>query len=381
MSDKIPMGEKSKPCQITHVEILPVSMGLRAVHSQSLGDVGGTTTSIFLKLTASSGVVGWGEAAPWAPVTGSAKASFDALSNYFKPILLGADSFAIRGLLKSCSRSLANSAAALAAVEMALLDIIGQELRASISVLLGGRVRSEIPLSFSIANPDFAADLDFVTELLADGVRLFKVKTGFLDHKTDIIRLEKLRAVLPDDAEIRVDYNQALHPHDALRKLRDIDDFGLGFIEQPVSHDRVDVLARLTAALDTPIMADEALISPADAIHLVKMQAVSAFSVKAMKAGGIYSTQEICSVAAASGIACYAGSMLESGVASTAGAHLAATTQSISLGCEYYQPTYYLSDDVLAIPFGVKGGRVQVPTTPGLGIIVDEDKLRSMMID
>jgi muconate cycloisomerase len=72
--------------------------------------------------------------------------------------------------------------------------------------------------------------------------------------------------------------------------------------------------------------------------------------------------------------------MFETGIAATAGAHMIAATQNISLGCEFYQPLYFLTEDLLAQPFAVRNGKVQVPTGPGLGIQVDEDRLRCYAI-
>ena len=67
--------------------------------------------------------------------------------------------------------------------------------------------------------------------------------------------------------------------------------------------------------------------------------------------------------------------MFETGIASAAGAHMIAATPNISLGCEFYQPTYYLREDLLAAPFPVGAGVVRVPTGPGLGVEIDEGRL------
>ncbi len=123
-------------------------------------------------------------------------------------------------------------------------------------------VRTVIPLSVSIANPDFDEDLDFTRARLAEGVRLFQVKTGFLSHAEDFARLERLSEILPADAQIRIDYNQGLEAYDALRKVRDMDAFRPGFIEQPVPRDRRDVMAMIADTIDTPLLADESVFTP-----------------------------------------------------------------------------------------------------------------------
>ena len=164
-----------------------------------------------------------GEAAPWTVFTGLPEASAAALDVHLRPLLVGADPFRIEALLAQADRMVVHCTEAKAAMEMALFDIVGKALGAPVCNLLGGRVRHEIPLSFSIANPDFAQDLEFARQLYAEGIRLFKVKTGFSEHAEDVRRLELLRETLPADIELRVDYNQAMAPWDAIRRLRDIE--------------------------------------------------------------------------------------------------------------------------------------------------------------
>ena len=361
--------------RISAMAVFIVRLPVRAVHSHGIGDVA-ASTNIVLRLATDAGIVGWGEAAPWTVFTGSPEASAAALDVHLRPLLLGADPFRIEALLAQADRTVMHCTEAKAAMEMALFDIVGKALGTPVCNLLGGRVRDEIPLSFSIANPDFAQDLDLVRQLHADGIRLFKVKTGFADHADDIRRLEKLREILPADVELRVDYNQGMQPWDAIRRLRDIEAFRPTFIEQPVPADQLAALAAIAAALDTPIMADESVFSPADALRVVAGHAADLISVKIQKSGGMLRAREIAAIAAAGGLACYGGDMFETGIACTAGAHMIAATPNISLGCEFYQPTCYLTEDLLAQPFLVRDGKVQVPTAPGLGIEVDEDRLR-----
>jgi muconate cycloisomerase len=361
--------------RITAVSVFPVRIPVRAVHAHGIGDMA-ASTNVVLRLDTDAGIVGWGEAAPWVLFTGSLEASLAALDVYLRPLLLGADPFRIAALMAAAERSVVHCTEAKAAMEMALFDIVGKALGVPVCELLGGRVRDEIPLSFSVANPDFAQDAELVRQLLADGIRLFKVKTGFAEHAEDLRRLEALRALLPDDAEIRIDYNQGMQPWEAIRRLRDIEHFRPTFIEQPVPASQREALAAIAAALDTPVMADESVFTPEDALLVASRHMADLIAIKAQKSGGMLRAREISAIAAAGGLACYGGDMFETGIASTAGAHMIAATANISLGCEFYQPLYYLAEDLLAQPFAVRDGKVQVPTAPGLGIEVDEDRVR-----
>ena len=144
--------------------------------------------------------------------------------------------------------------------------------------------------------------------------------------------------------------------------------------------DQFAALAAITAALDTPVMADECVFSPADALRVVSGHVADLISIKIQKSGGMLRAREIASIAAAGGLACYGGDMFETGIACTAGAHMIAATANVSLGCEFYQPNYYLTEDLLVRPFAVRDGKVQVPGGSGLGIEVDEDRVRRYAI-
>lgn len=188
-------------------------------------------------------------------------------------------------------------------------------------------------------------------------------------------RLERLRTELAATADIRIDYNQGLEPWDALSKLREMERFRPTFIEQPVPRDHRRAMAAITAALDTPIMADESVFTPEEAIEGVRMGLADLFAVKIMKSGGLVKAQAVAQIAEAAGIACYGGTMFEGGIANAAGAHLIRATRNISLGAEFYTARYVLAEDVLAEPLGMRDGATIVPTGPGLGVTVDERKI------
>ncbi|MHA1189882.1 MAG: enolase C-terminal domain-like protein [Alphaproteobacteria bacterium] len=359
---------------ITGMRVHAVTIPARAVHSHGSGDVG-SVRSVILELVTDGGLTGWGEAAPWPVFTGTAEAAAAALNIHLRPHLIGADPMQVSRHMAKADRVLVGANEAKAALETALLDITGQACGLPIAELVGGRHRDTIPMSFSVANPDFDADLDDISRIHGDGVRLFKLKTGFAGHDFDLMRLEKLRETYGDGISLRIDYNQGLAPYDALRTLRDLEPYHPAFIEQPVPmHDRA-AMATLTAALDTPVMADESVFDPRQALDGAAIRIADIFSLKIMKAGGIRPALAVAEIAKAAGIAVYGGCMFETGIAHAAGAHLMAAVADLTLGCEFYMPTYYLTDDILTEPFPVRDGLVHVPTAPGLGVAVDPDRL------
>jgi muconate cycloisomerase len=258
---------------------------------------------------------------------------------------------------------------------MALLDLTGQIAGLSVCELVGGRMRDDIGMSFSVANPDFNADLEDIATLWDDGVRIYKLKTGFAGHAFDLMRVERLRALYGDEIDMRIDYNQGLPAYDAVRRIKDFEPFRPTFVEQPVKMHEREALAHIAHVVDLPIMADESVFDPRTALYGAQIRIADIFSLKIMKSGGIRRALEVAAIARAAGIEVYGGCMFETGLAHAAGAHLMAAVPDLRLGCEFYMATYYALDDILVDPFPVRGGRVHVPTGPGLGVSVDPEKL------
>lgn len=364
------------PLVIEHLRVVLIESPIKMARRQGVGDVKGTVKRVLLRLTTREGIVGWGEAAPWEVFTGTAEGAFSALDTYLRPLILGRSARHVRALSADLDRALTGHTDAKAAVEMALFDILGHAAGLSVAELLGGRVRDRIPLSFSIADPDFDADLARMHAMTAEGHRLFKVKTGVKSHAEDLAHLEAMRAAFGEGIDLRVDYNQALAPFGALRTLRDIEAFRPTFIEQPVARRHLDAMAELTAALDTPILADESCFDAADALEVVRRRAADAVSVKLMKCGGMLKAQALMAIAETAGLPGYGGTLWEGGIALAAGTQLIAATPGISLGCEFYMPHHVLTEDVLEARVPVEAGEVVVPQGPGLGIAVSEAAIR-----
>ncbi|MEM1300809.1 MAG: enolase C-terminal domain-like protein [Pseudomonadota bacterium] len=362
--------------KITKLEVFILPLAVRAVRAHGIGEVSGAVDTVLLRLEDEGGLVGWGEAAPWAVFTGTAEAAFAALDRYLRPHVLGVDPRDIAGIMATADRVLTGHPEAKAALETALLDLVGRQSGVPVWQLLGGRCRTEIPLSVSVADPDWDRDGAFVERMVEEeGIRILKFKTGLADHAFALMRVEEVRTRWPD-LDLRIDYNQGMHPGDALRRLRDFDGMGLGFIEQPVPARQWECMAALTAALDTPILADESVFTPEDMIRAVPTGIARSVSVKIMKCGGPRTGITIARMAEAAGWHGYGGDMFETGIAHLAGTHMIAAAPGIGLGCEFYHARHHLERDTLAESFPDHDGIVHVPDGPGLGMEVDEEFIR-----
>ena len=364
---------------ITRMEVWHLQLPVNARRDHGIGSVVGAVDIVVLGLGVEDGTMGWGEASTWSVFTGSAEASFAALDRYIRPHVVGRAVGDRAAIMRDAAHAVAHCTEAKAALETALLDLQGRLSGLPVWALLGGKCRDTIPLSCSIADPDFDNDLRLMDRIAADGLRIIKVKTGFRDHAFDMMRLERLRKDWPD-FDIRVDYNQGLAPDNAIARARDIATFRPTFIEQPVKAHFYDLMARIRDAIDVPLLADESVFGPEDMQRAIAAGIADGVSIKIMKSGGPTRAQTVARMAAAAGLTAYGGDMFEAGIAHLAGTHMIAATPEITLGCEFYQVSYFLAEDILSAPFEVTDGHVIVPTSPGLGILPDIDRLKKYAV-
>lgn len=364
---------------IIAMDVWHLQLPVNARRDHGIGSVEHCVNIVVLCLTSEDGTKGFGEASPWVVFTGSAEASFAALDRYIRPLVVGQKIGDRAAIMAKAEKAVAHCTEAKAALETALLDLQGRIAGLPVWALLGGKCRDMIPLSCSIADPEFDKDLRLMERLRADGVRIIKLKTGFKDHAFDIMRLERLRNDFPE-FDIRVDYNQGLHHDTAVACVQDVATFKPTFIEQPVAAHKRALMARIRDCIDVPLLADESVFGPEDMGDAIAMGIADGVSIKIMKSGGLTRAQTVARMAAAVGMSAYGGDMFEAGLAHLAGTHMIAATPEITLGCEFYQASYFLVEDILTEPFPVENGQVIVPQTPGLGISPDLDRLRKYSI-
>lgn len=360
--------------KIIGMDLWHLALPVVSRRDHGIGSVQGSCEIVVLRLRAEGGATGFGEASPWSVFTGTPEASFAALDRYLRPLVIGARVADRAAIMTQAAHAVAHCTEAKAALETALLDLTGQICGVPVWALLGGKCRDSIPLSCSIANPDFDQDIDLLHRLRDDGVRLIKLKTGFNDHAFDIMRLERIASDFPEFS-LRVDYNQGLSIEDAPACVRDAASFKPDFIEQPVRAHHYGMMARLRQMIDVPLLADESVFGPEDMTRAANEGICDGVSIKIMKSGGATRGQSVARIAAANGLTAYGGDMFEAGLAHLAGTHMIAATPEITLGCEFYQASYFLHEDILQTPFDVQNGQVIVPDTPGLGPRPDEGKL------
>jgi muconate cycloisomerase len=212
------------------------------------------------------------------------------------------------------------------------------------------------------------------------GWRILKIKVGRPNPDEDVEMVRHVREAVGPDVSIRVDANQAYSVKAAIRVARRLERYDVTFFEQPVAWWDLDGLAEVSRATELPIMADESCTTVIDAMEIARRRAAQILSIYVCSPGGILNSKKVATIGAAAGIAGYVGGALESVIGAAAGLHFAASTPSVTYGCEL-GGQFLMQDDIAQVPLEFKDGALQVPPGPGLGVAIDEDKVRKYRVD
>lgn len=331
--------------------------------------------NVLVRLETDQGIVGWGEAASAPSMTGETVESMMAAIRYLVPYLEGAALDDIAGAAARMDRALYGNYAAKSAIEIALHDALGKALGKPVYELLGGKRRERIAMLRMIAASDPAADVAEAKACLAEGYVAFKVKVGTGDPRRDALRTRQVCEALGKGILISADANQGWSVDEAIDYVRALEGSGLDFFEQPVMGHDLAGMARVAAASTIAIGFDEGLHRVEDVRRHHVARAGAGASLKTIKLGGLRPVCEAAALCEELGMKVnLAGKIAESGIATAAVLHLAAAVPTLEWGVSLTSP--YLSEDVLGKPLAFSRGHALVPTGPGLGIEVDEDRVR-----
>lgn len=353
---------------------------LKMKRRHGVGDIAESMPGVIVRIDTDAGISGWGEAAPWSVFTGTAEANAIGLHAYARPLLIGADPFAVSTLMNRIEHALVGHTEGKAAVEMALLDIVGKRLGTPVSALLGGAMRDTVPLSVSIANPDFDADVALATRLCREGINIYKVKTA--------VPVACRRPEAPGTAAPRT----AGHGRSPGRLQPGPRTLGRG--PQVARHRSLPPDLHRAAGAARPARrdgGDHRRDRHADHGRRKRLLPGRGYRDGAARnrRPGQHQDHEIgrhlprprdfgdCG----GGRYCR---VRRHDVRSRPGdcgrAADDAATQNISLGAEFYTSTYLLGAEILTRPIEIAAGATRVPTGPGLGVEIDPDAVRRVSV-
>ncbi|WP_038216749.1 mandelate racemase/muconate lactonizing enzyme family protein [Xenophilus azovorans] len=310
--------------KIIQVECLPVSTPLKKPVIMPNTRIT-SIDSVVLKITADDGTVGFsdsGDTSSW--YRGELQESIIAMiANVIAPrILLGEDPRHIEKIVAKMDLLVRDNNQAKATVDFALHDLKGKLLGVPVYELLGGRTLEAARQGWvlSAGRPDdVAAEAKKAKDV---GFHLFKMKIGYGSLQDDIDMVHAVRETVGPDAYLTIDANGFWSYEKALHIIRRIDSAGLDLIEQPLAHWDIEGMARLRAAVKTPIYADESAQELHNLKEIIDRRAADGLFLKLQKAGGIVKSQRWLTLARLAGLPVHCGCMIGSGLEHSPSAHL-----------------------------------------------------------
>lgn len=320
----------------------------------------------FVEVTLENGVTGIGACNPSEYVTGEhLDQTMATLTDANVDFLRGRDIREIHQLIAEVTVKFPRTPAARAALDIALHDAFTKFLGIPLVKYLGQKVRS-MPTSNTIGIKSVKDTVEEAEDYVKRGFKAIKVKTG-KSLEEDIERLVKMREKIGMKATIRVDANQGYTSSDTVAFYGRTQALGIELIEQPLPAKAVDELRKLPDAVKAVVAADESLLSPKDALELVKPpRAVGIFNIKLMKCGGISQAQQIANIGYQEDVDLFWGCNDESIVSITAALHVAFScpnTKYIDL-----DGSLDLAKDLVNGGFILKDGNMTCSEKPGLGV-------------
>jgi muconate cycloisomerase len=365
--------------KITKVETILLRVPLIRPIKMSIGTVS-DVDHVIVQVFIDEEIVGVGETASESgPIFNEEfqKSIISVIDDYIGPALVGETPLEIEKILDKMDKVAKGNWFAKSAVEMAMYDILGKKWGVPVYQLLGGLYRNKAILSAGANSMDPERDAELAMNAVKEGCKLIKMKVGAVDSKIDIERVKAVRKNIGLDINLIIDVNGAWSAEEATKIIKQIEDYNV-IVEQPVPRGDDRGLRKIRSHVNTPIMLDESVFTPQDALNAIINETGDIFSIKISKAGGLYRAKKIAAIAESAGIPCYVGAMEEIGVGMAAGLHFIMSTKNVKYGCEL-RPNY--SQDIVKPNIKVEQGYVYVPEGPGLGINLNEEALRKYRVD
>ncbi|MBI3143922.1 MAG: muconate cycloisomerase [Pseudogulbenkiania sp.] len=365
---------------IQSIETILVDVPTIRPHKLSVATMN-TQTLVLVRVLCDDGVEGWGEATTIGGLNygdespESVKVNIDT---HMAPLLIGMDARNVALVMAKVRKVIQGNRFAKCAIETALMDAQARRLNIPLSELLGGRLRDELPVAWTLASGDTRKDIAEAENMLElRRHRIFKLKIGLRPVVEDVAHVLAIKKALGDGVSVRVDVNQAWSELDAVNGIAALEAGGIDLIEQPVRAENKAGLARLAARFAVPVMADEVLHGPRDAFELATHAGADVFAVKIAQSGGLTPALQVAAIAQLAGIDLYGGTMLEGAIGTAASAHVFSTFANLNYGTELFGPLL-LTEEILIEPLQYRDFMLQVPNKPGLGVQIDRDKLAFM---
>jgi L-alanine-DL-glutamate epimerase-like enolase superfamily enzyme len=349
---------------VKSVEFYPCEMPLEDKNWTFALGTASTSRGWIVRLTSDEGHTGYGYSNS-SPHMGS---TFECLPHElerFKPHVLGEDPFAIEAILQELDRSLAGGSQAKAGIDCALHDLCARSLGVPLYNLLGGKVRSSVPVLRIVAIKAPSQMADQAQKLLDQGYRYFKIKVhGDVDE--DVARVKAIRERVGDEAHLTIDANQSYSPKAAIMAINRMAEYRLDLVEQPVSRHDLKGLELVTRSVPVVVEADEGAGTLDEIMTLVSNRIVDAVSLKIQKLGGLRNALAAARICEAGHVKYRLGAHVGTQLGNAHAINLAAALPGVDYACELGEFTRMYNDPFAGLK--VVDGVVTVPDGQGCGV-------------
>ncbi|MGH2863291.1 MAG: mandelate racemase/muconate lactonizing enzyme family protein [Solirubrobacteraceae bacterium] len=363
--------------RIESVEAIPIAASFKATFRFGTTDRQ-TSPNVVVVLRTDEGLIGYGEACPVPAFTSETQRSIvELVEERVRPVLIGRDPQQRAPLLNDIARVLRFAPFTIAAVDTALLDLVGRALGVPVHTLLGGAFRDRTEVHGSVGWDEDAGRMVATALEQRDTYRSLKLYAGRGELDADLDRLQAVRDAVGPDVGLFVDVNGMWTPTQLGRALRRIDELGLSLLEQPLAPSAAAFVRDLIGSLAVDVAADEAVRTVGDAVTVVRDRSATVINLGHSKLGGPTAAMQAALIADAAGVGLMVGSVIEMDIATAMGLHIAAALPRLAYPSYLMGPLKY-REQITEQSVQVLDSHIAVPSGPGLGIVVDEAALRAL---
>lgn len=367
---------------IRKIEVFCIGMPLVGTFTSG-GVSKNVTKCVVVRITDSDGAIGISSIDPSStaksPHTGPELAL--AIRDRIAPALIGKDPGKVNRIFEAASKLTPLQPGAVVGVELACIELVCRRANIALYDYIGGAVHDRVLFNGWVGElpPDEAA-----AEALRwknAGFQSMKIKVGN-DVGKDSARVKAVRDAVGKDIKLRMDANMQCTVDQALALCRAVRSCDMQLFEQPTPKDDLAGLARVRREGGIPVMADESISDHQSLIRVIKADCADFVKFGIKQAGGLLPAARMLATAEAAGLPVVLGHGFGLDLSTTAEIMLAATSRNVVPGLECVGPLKVV-DTVATTRLDISRGSIELPSGPGLGIVLDEQKLArySVMID
>jgi len=368
--------------RIERIELFPLRYPMTGHFKFFTGPHGSQgRAAVVVRITDDGGEVGWGQSLPiarWSYET--LETVFFVLRDYFAPVLIGLDPTDIAGAHAEMDKAVApgfttGMPISRAGIDLALHDLTGKRLGRSLARMWNRPAGGPLSLSWTVNVTRLDQVEAVMEEGRARGYRHFNIKVApDPDFDADLARLVRREA---PEGFLWADANGGYEPGTSLQAARKLADAGVDVLEAPLRPNRISGYRALKKQGALPILMDEGVVSPVDLEEFIRLDMLDGVAMKPQRCGGLISNRRQIELCREYGLIWLGSGLTDPDISLAAGIALFAA-YGLKRPAALNGPQF-LTADILKTPLPIENGVARVPEGPGLGVEVDEDRVRELM--